>query len=58
MCRKHRKQKNQIQLLRVFKQDTILREKVCVIFCGKQAVRSTYNIINEIEKADLMSCME
>lgn len=49
--------KNQIQLLRVFKQDAILREKVCVIFCGKQAVRSTYNIINEIEKADLMSCM-
>ena len=49
--------KNQIQLLRVFKQDAILREKVCVIFCGKQAVRSTYNIKDEIEKADLMDCM-
>jgi len=49
--------KNQIQLLRVFEQDASLREKVCVIFCGKMAVRSTYNIIDEIEKADLTDCM-
>lgn len=49
--------KNQIQLLRVFAQDASLREKVCVIFCGKIAVRSTYNIIDEIEKADLTDCM-
>ena len=49
--------KNQIQLLRVFRQDSSLREKICVIFCGKMAARSTYNIINEIEKADLADCM-
>jgi glycosyltransferase involved in cell wall biosynthesis len=49
--------KNQIQLLRVFEQDASLREKVFVIFCGKMAVRTTYNIIDEIEKADLADCM-
>ena len=49
--------KNQIQLIRVFRQDASLREKICVIFCGKIALRSTYNIVDEIEKADLMDCM-
>ncbi len=49
--------KNQIQLLRVFGQDACLREKVYVIFCGKMAVHSTYNIIDEIEKANLTDCM-
>ena len=49
--------KNQIQLLRVFQQDACLREKVYVIFCGKMAVRSTYNITDEIEKLNLTDCM-
>lgn len=50
--------KNQIQLLRVFCQDADLREKVFVIFCGKLALRSTYNIIEEIKNLGLEECMQ
>lgn len=49
--------KNQIQLIRVFESEKNLRKKIYVIFCGKKAVRSPYDIVDEIKRADLTDCM-
>lgn len=49
--------KNQIQLVRIFKKYANLREKIYVIFCGKKAIKSNYDIKEDIKESGLTDCM-